>query len=97
VEWLKCRLAEPAGRVATVLFHSIVWQYISRQERKDLFDLIQETGSRATADSPFAWLRMEPGEKSAEVKLAIFPGFEDRNIATAGYHRPNTHWLCERE
>jgi hypothetical protein len=97
VEWLKSRLAEPAGGVATVLFHSIVWQYISRQERTDLLDLIRQTGSRATADSPFAWLRMEPGEKSAEVKLAIFPGFEDRIIATAGYHRPNTLWLCERE
>jgi hypothetical protein len=96
-EWLKSRMAEPASRVATVLFHSIVWQYISRQDRKELLDLIQETGSRATADTPFAWLRMEPGEKSAEVKLAIFPGFEDRIIATAGYHRPNTHWLCERE
>jgi hypothetical protein len=40
---------------------------------------------------------MEPGEKSAEVKLAIFPGFGDRIIATAGYHRPNTHWLGETE
>jgi hypothetical protein len=96
-EWLNSRLSEPAGRVATVLFHSIVWQYINRQERKDLLDLIQEKGSRATADSPFAWLRMEPGEKSAEVKLAIFPGFEDRIIATAGYHRPNTHWRGETE
>jgi len=94
-EWVKSRLAEPANRVATVLFHSIVWQYINRQERKDLLALIQETGSRATADSPFAWLRMESGEKSAEIKLAIFPGFEDRIIATAGYHRPNTHWLGE--
>ena len=96
-EWLRRRLAEPAGRVATVLFHSIVWQYISRQERKDILDLIQETGLRATAGSPFAWLRMEPGEKSAEVKLTIFPGFEDRIIATAGYHRPNTLWLGETE
>jgi hypothetical protein len=96
-EWLKSRLAEPAHGVATVLFHSIVWQYISRQERQELLDLIQETGARATADSPFAWLRMEPGENNAEVKLAIFPGFEDRVIATAGYHRPNTHWLGETE
>ncbi len=96
-EWLKSLLVEPANRMTTVLFHSIVWQYISRQDRKDLLDLIHEAGSRATADSPFAWLRMEPGEKSAEVKLAIFPGFEDRIIATAGYHRPNTRWLGETE
>jgi hypothetical protein len=96
-EWLKSRLAEPASRVATVLFHSIVWQYISQQERKELLDLIQQAGSRATAEAPFAWLRMEPGEKSAEIKLTIFPGFEDRIIATAGYHRPTTHWLGETE
>jgi hypothetical protein len=95
--WLKSRLAEPASGVATVLFHSIVWQYISRQERKELLDLIQQAGSQASADSPFAWLRMEPGEETAEVKLVIFPGFEDRIIATAGYHRPNTHWLGETE
>jgi hypothetical protein len=97
VEWLKCRLAEPANGVATVLFHSIVWQYISQQERKELLDLIQQAGSRATAEAPFAWLRMEPGEESAEIKLAIFPGFEDRIIAAAGYHRPNTLWLGETE
>jgi hypothetical protein len=97
VEWLKACMAEPGSCVATVLFHSIVWQYISRHDRKELLDLIQQTGSRATADAPFAWLRMEPGEKSAEVKLAIFPGFGDRIIATAGYHRPNTHWLGETE
>jgi hypothetical protein len=96
-EWLTARLAESAGRLATVLFHSIVWQYISRQERQELLDLIHEAGARATADSPFAWLRMEPGEKSAEVKLAIFPGFEDRIIATAAYHSPNTHWLSAKE
>lgn len=95
-EWLKSRLAEPASRMTTVLFHSIVWQYISRQERKDLLDLIQQAGSQASADAPFAWLRMEPGENNAEVKLSIFPGFEDRLIATAGYHRPQTHWLVNQ-
>jgi hypothetical protein len=97
VEWLRTRLAEPANRLATVLFHSIVWQYINRQDHKELLDLVQETGSRATTDAPFAWLRMEPGENSAEIKLSIFPGFEDRIIATAGYHRPNTHWLGDTE
>ena len=97
VEWLKTRLAEPANRLATVLFHSIVWQYINRQDRQELLELIQETGSRTTAEAPFAWLRMEPGESSAEIKFSIFPGFEDRIIATAGYHGANTHWIGETE
>jgi hypothetical protein len=97
VDWLASRLTEPAPGKATVLFHSVVWQYISRKERKELLELIEETGRRASHSSPFAWLRMEPGKEGAEVKLRITPGFEDRVIATAGYHKPQTTWLLENE
>jgi hypothetical protein len=97
VDWLAPRLAEPAPGKATVLFHSVVWQYISREERKELLRSIEAAGSRTTPDSPFAWLRMEPGKEGAEVKLRIFPGFEDQTIATAGYHKPQTTWLLENE
>jgi hypothetical protein len=97
VDWLAPRLADPAPGKTTVLFHSVVWQYISREERKELLRLIEAAGSRTTPDSPFAWLRMEPGKEGAEVKLRIFPGFEDQIIATAGYHKPQTTWLLENE
>src|ERR1041385_2307695 len=97
LDWLGQRLTKTLPQNATVLFHSVVWQYIERAERKELLELIEATGSRATRSSPFAWLRMEPGKEGAEVKLRIYPGFEDRVIATAGYHRPLTTWLLENE
>src|SRR5579884_132714 len=96
-EWLALRLAEPAHGKATVLFHSVVWQYISHEERKELLELIEKAGARANRDSPFAWLRMEPGKEGAEVKLRIVPGFENQLIATAGYHKPQTTWLLKNE
>src|SRR5215472_1774370 len=97
LEWLTPRLAEPSPEKTTVLFHSVVWQYIGHEERRQLLERIEQTGARAGRNSPFAWLRMEPGKESAEVKLTIFPGFEERIIATAGYHKPLTTWLagCE--
>jgi len=97
VSWVKRGMAQPTPGVVTVLFHTLVWQYINHQERHELHGLIREMGARATADAPFAWLRMEPGPDGAEVKLGIFPGLNDQIIATAGYHHSKTLWLAECE
>jgi hypothetical protein len=93
-EWLKSHLAEPVPGRATVLFHSIVWQYLSREERQHMAQIVEEASSIATAAAPFAWLRMEPGEESAEVRLRICPGFADQLVAVAGYHGARAKWLA---
>src|SRR5207248_425262 len=59
--WLETALAEPAAGVVTVVFHSVVLQYLSDDERPRVHDLIQAAGARATDDAPLAWLRLEPG------------------------------------
>jgi hypothetical protein len=86
VEWAAARLAEPAPGRATVLFHSVVMQYLSEEERDDFAQVVGEGGSRAGEDAPLAWLRMEPDGDRAAVRLAIWPGGEDRLLARAGYH-----------
>lgn len=95
VEWLTPRLAQPSPGRATVLFHSIVWQYLSREDRQRVTEITDAAGSRATSSAPFAWLRLEPGKETAELKLRIFPGFDDQLIATAGYHTPAVKWLAD--
>jgi hypothetical protein len=92
-EWLKSHLAEPVPGKATLVFHSIVWQYLSREERQRLAEIIEQAGSRPTRAAPFAWLRMEPAKESAEVKLRLFPG-DDQLVAVAGYHTPHVKWLA---
>ncbi|HLW53863.1 MAG TPA: DUF2332 domain-containing protein [Candidatus Angelobacter sp.] len=92
--WLRARLEEPAPGKATVVFHSIVWQYLSHEERDRVAETITAAGSRATAEAPVAWLRMEPGRDSAEIRLEIFPGFAEQLIATAGYHSAPATWLA---
>jgi hypothetical protein len=95
VEWLTTRLAQPIPGQATVLFHSVVWPYLSREDRQRVTEIIDAAGSRATPAAPFAWLRLEPGQETAELKLRIFPGFDDQLIATAGYHKPGVRWLAD--
>jgi len=94
-DWLREQLAKPAPGVATVVFHSIVWQYLSDADRKRVRRTIEEAGRRASTDAPVAWLRFEPSadRSCAEVRLASWPGGEDRLLATAGYHGRPVRWL----
>lgn len=86
VEWTAGRLAEPAPGRATVLYHSIVMQYLPEDERDAFGRVVREAGSWAGADTPLAWLRMEPDGDRAAVRIATWPGGEDRLLAHAGYH-----------
>lgn len=84
--WAQRMLAEPAPGQATVIYHSIVSQYLSDAERAALFDGIAAAGARATADAPLAWLRMEPADDRANLDLTVWPGGEERRLARVGYH-----------
>jgi hypothetical protein len=84
--WAQRMLAEPTPGQATVIYHSIVSQYLSDEERTRLFETIRAAGERATASAPLAWLRMEPADDRANLDLTLWPGGEDRRLARVGYH-----------
>jgi hypothetical protein len=84
--WAERMLAEPGPGRATVIYHSIVSQYLGDSERAALFDGICAAGARASADAPLAWLRMEPVDDRANLELTLWPGGEDRLLARVGYH-----------
>jgi hypothetical protein len=87
--WLQARLAEPAPGVVTVVFHSIVWQYLPPATRAGIVAALEAAGAEATGDAPVCWLRMEPGgdpTRAAEVRLRTWPGGDDRLLARTGYH-----------
>ncbi|MEA2497666.1 MAG: hypothetical protein QOH26_71, partial [Actinomycetota bacterium] len=100
-EWLERQLAEPKDGVATVVYHSIVMQYLTDEERTKVRALIDETGKAATDRSPLAWLRMEPPEEDfeaieeelASVHLTMWPTGETMLIARCGYHGRPVRWL----
>ena len=92
--WVAQQLAEPRPGLATVVYHSIVMQYLSDAGRTSLRESIAAAGERATPDAPVAWLSMEPGGGGhANVNLSTWPAGEERLIAEAGYHGRPVRWL----
>jgi hypothetical protein len=92
--WLEPQLDRPHRGVATVVYHSIVMQYLTDERRRRLHDVITAAGARATADAPLAWLSFEPGGGGrAHVKLATWPGRPSALVATSGYHGRPVRWL----
>ena len=92
-DWLPARLVTARPGTATVVFHSIALQYLDRTSREGALGAIADTGARATADAPVAWLRMEPGGEQAEVRLTVWPGGRERLVATTGFHGRGVRWL----
>lgn len=91
--WLEHQLAEAAPGVATVVYHSIVWQYLSDEQLDRVTAAIEVAAARATAEAPFAWLRMEAGGDLAHVRLALWPGGADKLVTTCSYHGAAVRWL----
>jgi hypothetical protein len=85
-EWIAARLSEPRDGAVTVVFHSIVMQYLGEDERTEFERTLRAAGDSASERSPLAWLRMEPGGERAEVRLTLWPGGEERILARGGYH-----------
>jgi hypothetical protein len=96
VTWLAQRLGERADGVTTVVFHSIMWQYMPDETCEQVAASISAAGARATGDAPLAWLRLEPfgHMKFPELRLTVWPGGEERLLARCSFHLGPVEWLA---
>jgi hypothetical protein len=98
VEWLSGELARPMPGTATVVFHSIVLQYLGRERAAVFRELLRAHGAAATAAAPLAWLRLEParttsGDLEYRVELTSWPSGTTRLLAVSSPHGPPVHWV----
>lgn len=92
-DWAEIQLARRRKSVATVLYHSIVWQYLPQNTQQRLRRLIAHAGERAHADAPFIWLRMEPEtQQAAALRLTAWPYGETLFLADVDYHGRWIRW-----
>jgi hypothetical protein len=82
--WLAERLAERRADACTVVYHSIVWQYLSPTTQAAVRDTLEDHGRRASAHAPLAWLRMEPAGPVAELRLTLWAGAPTVGSGTVG-------------
>jgi len=96
--WLAHRLGWPRTGSVTVVWHSVVWQYITLAERADIDALFAAAGDRATDTAPLAVVGMEnvgeAGTRSRfEVVLTSWPGGHRELLATTAGHGIPTTWV----
>ena len=101
-EWLAAELAgdprDGEAGVATVVFHSIVWQYLPADTKDAVRAALADRGERSTQASPLHWLRMEPATREhADLRLTTWDGAStdgrDEVLAHVGYHGAAVRWL----
>jgi hypothetical protein len=86
-DWVRTKLREPAASGATVLYHSIMWQYLSSETQADIRESLERAGDRATSAAPLAWLGFEP-----ELRMTLWPGARDVRLAVAHPHGSSVQW-----
>jgi hypothetical protein len=97
-EFLARELTEPRSGVTTVVWHSVVWQYLDKPERERVLSLLAEAGTRATAASPLAHVAFEPVRPTPDRRFAfvaslqVWPGDGDNVIADGQGHGPPVVW-----
>ena len=97
LDFLTRQLAELPGGTTTVVWHSVVWQYVASAERKAVDALLAAFGARATEDAPLARVSLEPEQVAAgdfvfRVHVQRWPSGERVHVADALGHGPPVHW-----
>ena len=89
------RRLEPVGGAARVIYHSIMWQYLSDEDQAKGEAMIASAGDEATAETPLAWLRAEPDAQkgSAAITLNLWPGGETRDLGRMDFHGRWIEWF----
>jgi hypothetical protein len=82
----------------TVVWHSVMWQYLPTEEQARAAALIEALGQRATATAPLAHLSLEPprqgtqGHHGFPVELTTWPGGVRRVLGHAPPHGLPVTW-----
>ena len=92
--WLASGLARGRERT-TVVFHSIVWQYLGRAVQDGMRRALEEAGAATSDGPPLVWVRMEPAGPVADVRATVWTAGSrtDHVLAEIGYHGQQMHWL----
>ena len=85
-------MPQPSG-VTRVLYHSVMWQYLPETTRRSITAAMEEAGSRATAQRPLAWVRLETNRETFRHELSVryWPGGEEP--VTLSEAHPHGAWI----
>lgn len=82
-----------------VLMHSIVWQYLPKDQQSRIEAAMTVAGQRATPEHPLAWMMLETNRATFKHELSIkyWPGPDRWHLlAEAQAHGSWINWLADR-
>jgi hypothetical protein len=93
--WIERQLRTRRER-ATIVFHSIVWQYLGPDVQRRFRQALEDAAITSTPEKPLIWARMEPAGKVADVRVTMWRGEEPEEflLAEIGYHGQDMKWLA---
>jgi hypothetical protein len=93
VDWLRATLPERRAGAATVLFHTVAWQYLPPARRAEGDAAIAAAGARAGLDAPLARVAMEAdGRRRAALTLDLWPEGTRHHLARVDFHGRSVAW-----
>jgi len=94
LDFLTQQLADLAVGTSTVVWHSVVWQYVDPAERRAVDALLARVGAQATEDAPLVRISLEPekGTFVFRVHVQRWPTGERVHVADAQGHGPPIVW-----
>jgi hypothetical protein len=86
--WLKLQLATARPGRLHLIYHTIVWQYLTPAERSKGERMIAEAGAKATKNAPLAYLAMEDDGRRPGVglTLTVWPEMLQLQLGRADAH-----------
>lgn len=95
--WLSENLLETPHGVITVVFHSIVWPYLSAAERADFCEIMAAAGRAADRDHRLAWISLEPNASYGTTRLTCrtWPGDRSEVLAETSPHGEAVRWIAD--
>jgi hypothetical protein len=85
-------VAQPQTGYACVVFHTVVLEHLTLDQRTALAARIDELGARATRVAPFAWVRMELGASRYETSVTVWPRGDETLVARSDGHAQDIEW-----
>jgi hypothetical protein len=89
---------ELVAGTTTVLWHSVMWQYLHRAEQQHVEQRLEQLGGRATEQAPLVHLTLEPTRRTADsdheflVVLISWPDGRRRILGRAPPHGVPLTW-----
>lgn len=93
-DFVEHELARPQDAGTTrALMHSIVWQYIPKDQQARVTAAMEAAGARATAERPLAWIALEANRDTHRHELVVrhWPGGEAGTLL--GEAHPHGAWI----